>query len=191
MILLIRSLRCGRAKKSFLKNSHCNKDAISIGPFAKCTNSTGNKDLIRISEKTEILGSLVSMGGNISIGHHTTMRGDSLIESIEDVVIGNYVIISNNVIITDNNSHPTDINDRRTMLKSGFSGDLWHWKHSKHAPVKICDDVWIGRRSMILKGVEIGRGAIVAANSVVTKNIPPYCIVAGNPAKIVGNLNEK
>jgi len=49
----------------------------------------------------------------------------------------------------------------------------------------ICDDVWVGANSVILPGVTIGEGAIIAAGSVVTKNIPPYAIVVGNPAKIL------
>lgn len=52
-------------------------------------------------------------------------------------------------------------------------------------PIIIGDDVWIGQRAMILKGVTIGNGAIIAANAVVTKDVPPHCIVAGNPAKVI------
>lgn len=54
-------------------------------------------------------------------------------------------------------------------------------------PVWIGDNVWIGYRAMILKGVTIGNGSIVAANAVVTKDVPPHCIVAGNPAKVIRN----
>jgi len=52
-------------------------------------------------------------------------------------------------------------------------------------PIIVEDDVWIGARSLILSGVTIGKGAIVAAGSVITKNVPPYSIVGGNPAKII------
>lgn len=52
-------------------------------------------------------------------------------------------------------------------------------------PILIGDDVWIGSKVTILKGVSIGDGAVIASNSVVTKNVPPRCIVAGNPAKII------
>jgi acetyltransferase-like isoleucine patch superfamily enzyme len=51
--------------------------------------------------------------------------------------------------------------------------------------VHIADDVWIGTRAVILHDVRIGRGAIVAAGAVVTKSVPPYAIVAGNPARVV------
>ena len=52
-------------------------------------------------------------------------------------------------------------------------------------PIKIGDNVWIGYRAMILKGVTIGEGSIIAANAVVTKDVPAHCVVAGNPAKII------
>ena len=71
------------------------------------------------------------------------------------------------------------------MSKSGFYGDLWHAKHADHAPIKICDNAWIGERALILKGVTIGRGAIIAMGAVVTKNVPDYAVVAGNPASVV------
>ena len=55
----------------------------------------------------------------------------------------------------------------------------------------INDGVWIGMNSIILPGVTIGKKAVVAAGSVVTKNVPDYCIVAGNPAKIIRELKEE
>ena len=56
---------------------------------------------------------------------------------------------------------------------------------SSKGPVLIDDNVWIGEKSSIMPGVHIGKGVIVAANSVVTKDVPPYCVVAGIPATIV------
>ena len=58
----------------------------------------------------------------------------------------------------------------------------------EYKPITIGDDVWIGCNSIILKGVKIGNGSIVAAGSVVTKSVPPFSLVAGNPAKIVKEL---
>ena len=52
-------------------------------------------------------------------------------------------------------------------------------------PGEIEENVWVGSRALILKGVRVGKGSIVAAGAVVTKNVPPNCIVAGNPAKVV------
>ncbi|RFA25156.1 hypothetical protein CAI21_19880 [Alkalilimnicola ehrlichii] len=58
------------------------------------------------------------------------------------------------------------------------------------APVIIEDDVWIGNNCIVLKGVRIGRGAIVGAGAVVTKDVPAYCIVGGNPARVLKRLPE-
>jgi len=55
-------------------------------------------------------------------------------------------------------------------------------------PIEIGDDVWVGERACIMKGVKIGDGAIIAANAVVTKNIPSYCIAAGNPSVVVKKI---
>ena len=62
------------------------------------------------------------------------------------------------------------------MISSGRA----HWKKTR-----ICDDVWIGHGAIVLNGLTINRGAVVAAGSVVTKDVPPYAIVAGNPAKVL------
>ena len=57
------------------------------------------------------------------------------------------------------------------------------------APIKICDNAWIGMNCIILKGVTIGEGAIVGAGSVVTKSVPPWTIVGGNPAKVIKEIS--
>lgn len=74
------------------------------------------------------------------------------------------------------------------MCESGFYSALWNWSNSNAADVIIEDNVWIGERSTVLKGVTIGCGSIVACDSIVTKDVPPYTIVAGNPAKVVKKL---
>ena len=149
--------------------------------------------LISIGDRCDIAGILYSMGdGKITIGNHTEIRENSFIGSVEEIKIGDCVIISNNVKIYDNNNHPTDPEIRKEMCLNGFYGDAWRWEHSASAPVIIDDNVWIGERSAILKGVHIGEGSIVGCNSVVTKDVPPYSIVAGNPARVVKMLrNEK
>lgn len=126
--------------------------------------------------------------GKIIIGDYTTIRYDSFVGAIEKIEIGNHVIISNHVTIYDNNNHPTNSTKRKEMCESGFTSDLWQWKYSKHKSVKICDNVWIGEKSTILKGVTIGEGAIVACNSVVVHDVEANTIVAGNPACIVKRL---
>ena len=150
------------------------------------------KGLIKIGKNCDIAGTLYSMQeGKISVGNYTEIRENSFIGSVNNIQIGDCVIISNNVKIYDNNHHPTNPKIREKMCREGFFGDAWRWNYAENAPVIINDNVWIGERSTILKGVTIGRGAIVACNSVVTKDVPEYSIVAGNPAKVVKYLDKQ
>ena len=64
------------------------------------------------------------------------------------------------------------------------------WSVVNSAPITIEDDVWIGMDALILKGVTIGKGSIIAPKSVVTKNVPPFTVVGGNPAAIIKQLEK-
>ena len=94
------------------------------------------------------------------------------------------------VHIFDHNTHPTSPAARKQMCIDGFDGDAWRWKHAESKPIVIEDNVWIGEYSAVLKGVTIGEGSIVASHSVVTKDVPPHSIVAGNPARVVKKLEH-
>jgi len=173
------------AKKLFLKACVVGEN-FSCGTSSKCINNTGKKENIKIGNNCEIMANLIAeCNASITIGNYTTMRSNTRLFAIDKINIGDYVIISNNVTIYDNNNHPTSPEKRIMMSKSGFFGDLWHAKHSDHSPIRIHDNVWIGERAVILKGVTIGRGAIIAMGAVVTKDVPECSIAAGNPAKII------
>jgi maltose O-acetyltransferase len=145
-----------------------------------------DKENINISNNVMMFGKLVSSGkGVISLGEFTNIREGCKIFCSKSVTIGDYVIFADNVIISDTNHHPVHPSDRIKMIKSGWSSDFWKWKHAESSPIIIGSNVWLGQYSRVLKGVEIGENSIVGSNSIVTKNVPPNCIVAGNPAKIV------
>ena len=136
-----------------------------------------------------IYGSFVTQeNGNIEIGDRVTIRYNTRVGAVNSIKIGNDVIISNNVTIYDNNNHPTDREKRRAICQNLSNAELWKWKYAVQAPVVIEDNVWIGERATILKGVRIGEGSIVAMGAIVTKDVPPNSIVAGNPAKVVKSL---
>jgi acetyltransferase-like isoleucine patch superfamily enzyme len=126
----------------------------------------------------------VSEYAKLTIGENSTIRFNTEINVAESVIIGRNVIISNSVIIADNDSHPTSVDLRRAMCSADHDGELWSNKYASNAPVVIGDDVWIGRRAMILKGVNVGQGSIIAAGAVVTKDVPAYSLCFGNPAEI-------
>ena len=180
-----------RRLKSKLFHKQC--DLGENVTFSETSNCFLDKDArIIIGSHCDICCVLAAKSSSsIIIGHHTTIRGETLIGAVESIRIGNYVIISNNVRIYDNNNHPVSPKIRLKMCESGnFYSDEWNWSHSASSPVIIEDNVWIGERSTILKGVTIGMGSIVSSNSVVTKNVPPYTIVAGNPAVVVKSLYD-
>ncbi len=114
----------------------------------------------------------------LSIGSNTNINYCVEISVRKRVEIGSHCRIAGEVKIFDNNSHSIYYKNDRRMTKEDV------------APVKIEDYVWIGTRSVILKGVTIGRGAVVAAGSVVTKDVPAMSIVAGNPATVVSKIGE-
>lgn len=114
--------------------------------------------------------------------------GASHMVSAERITLGNDVIISWGVTIVDHNSHAIEW-DQRANDVLDWSKGAKDWSHVTIAPVQIHDKAWIGFNASILKGVTIGVGAIVAAGAVVTKNVPPYSIVAGNPARFVRSVS--
>lgn len=179
-------------KKSFDKGSIYHK-STSFDETANCANYTGNKSNISIGANCMIRCLLVAEEhGKIKIGDNCYLGDRTRVGAVENITIGNDVIISSAVHINDNNNHPTSPKQRYAMTRSGdFFGELWKWSYSAHKPVRIEDNVWIGERSTITKGVTIGKGSIVASNSVVTHDVPEYSIVAGNPAKVVKYLQSE
>lgn len=123
--------------------------------------------------------------GTVFIGEYSKIGYNSSIRCVNKVSIGAYTAIADNVIICDNNNHPINPHDRHIMRQTPSGSFERSWVNSVSKPIVIGNDCWIGQFSRICKGVTIGDGSIVAANSVVTKDVPNNCIVAGNPAKIV------
>lgn len=133
---------------------------------------------------------IYSSRGSVSIGCNTWI-GCSDIMAAESITIGNNVIVSDEVIIMDNNNHPVSAKAREEMSEShDYFGPLWRWDKAISKPIEIEDNVWIGKRAIILKGVRIGKGAIVGIGAVVTKDVPPMSVVGGNPAKILKKLDQ-
>jgi carbonic anhydrase/acetyltransferase-like protein (isoleucine patch superfamily) len=110
------------------------------------------------------------------IGDNTTINYQVGISVENKVEIGHNCIVAGECMMFDNNSHSISPENSRRMTKEDV------------APIKIEDNVWIGMRSMIFKGVIIGEGSVIAAGSVVTKSVPSRTLVGGNPAKIIKEI---
>jgi acetyltransferase-like isoleucine patch superfamily enzyme len=150
-----------------------------------------NKDQIKLGKNVRLSGWLtVLYGGKITVGDYTLIGNKTVVQAFDRIDIGSYTMISPEVWILDNNNHSIYAQDRLIdMLGSAdFNKVGVDNVHYVHKPVKIGNHVWIGRRSIILKGVTIGDRSIVAAGAIVTKNVPPDTIVAGNPAKAVKEI---
>lgn len=158
------------------------------------TNMKSDKNLITIGNHTHIRGHLqvFAQGGNIAIGDFCYVGELSKIWSAGHIKIGNHVLISHNVNIHDNISHPIESSKRIEDFERiiGYKSHALSNFNLKPKAVTIKDKAWIGFNTIILKGVTIGEGAIVGAGSVVTKDVPDWTIVAGNPAKIIREIPE-
>lgn len=147
---------------------------------------------VSIGKQTSIRGKLETYleGGQIIIGERCYIGDNSRIWAADNIKIGNDVLIAHNVNIFDNDTHPIDYMERRIDAENRIrKNERKEFSSLRKSPIEIGDDVWIGCNSVILKGVKIGDRAIVAAGSVVTKEVPPNCIVAGNPASIIKYLS--
>jgi maltose O-acetyltransferase len=112
-------------------------------------------------------------GYDVEIGDYSSIGINARLDGADSIIIGNHVMMGPDVVIVTANHRYDDIT--RPMMVQGL----------KRAPEIIEDDVWIGWRAIILPGVRIGRSSIIGAGAVVTNDVPPFSIVAGNPARVV------
>jgi galactoside O-acetyltransferase len=149
-----------------------------------------NNCKLLIGEDSIIEGNLIFERENtsIAIGSRTFIGSSSLI-CAEKITVGSDVLISWGCTIVDHNSHSVYFYERKDDVKKWSKGEK-DWTNVIHKPIVVEDKAWIGFNSIILKGVIIGEGAIVGAGSIVTKDVPPYTIVAGNPTRIIREIPE-
>lgn len=166
--------------------------------FRIIMSKAGDRQYIDI-RKDSIIGArfiFESANGSVQIGERCYIGGSTFI-CRSAITIGHNVTIAGGCTIYDHDSHSLDYRDRRQDItdelhdiRSGrnfIHSKNWNVVNSK--PIVIEDDAWIGMNCIILKGVTIGRGAVIGAGSVVTKDIPAWSVAAGNPAKVVKKLN--
>ena len=131
----------------------------------------------------------VRPNSQIKIGDHVGISS-SCLWALDKITIGNNVKIGGDCIIIDNDAHPHDYYIRRAEYGDQHGVDAM-LSNVLASPVVIEDDVWIGARCQILKGVHIGARSIIAAGSVVTKNVPSDVIAGGNPCKVICPIEKR
>lgn len=179
-----------RAKRNFLRNvSYRGKlENLEILSRAKVRTFRGSlpKDILIGDSFRFFSGTLISQGGGkIQIGEHVKFGFNCLVGAVNSITIGDYSVFADNITIMDNNNHPVNPYDRAIMYRTSKNSDYRGWKYSDSAPITIGSNVWCGSNVRINKGVTICDGAVIAANTVVVKDVPANSICAGNPGKIV------
>jgi acetyltransferase-like isoleucine patch superfamily enzyme len=131
---------------------------------------------VRLSGRIVIGGARILDNPVVRIGDRVFIGSNFTCSVAKEIVIEEDVLISSDCVISDYSGHPTD----PALRMAGVQVDP-----SDVHPVRICRNAWIGRRVTILPGVTIGEGAIIGAGTVVTKDVPPFQLCAGNPGRII------
>ena len=162
---------------------------------------------IRVGDGSRVGWSrLHGAGGRIRIGSESIFLGRIDFDGAGEVIVGDRcfvgashfvcrsrieladdVVVSGGVTVVDHDSHATEWSLRQYDVREWLQGRK-DWSHVRVAPVTIENRVWIGFGATILRGITIGTGAVVAAGAMVTRDVPPHSIVAGNPARVVKEL---
>jgi acetyltransferase-like isoleucine patch superfamily enzyme len=146
-------------------------DAITIAAGSVC------RGILRLNEAT----------GRLSIAEDVYIGDDALISCSTRIEIGAGTLIGHGAQVFDNDSHPIDPEGRDRQWRRIRYGERLPFT-VEAAPVTIGRRVWIGMYALVMKGVTIGDGAVVAAGSVVTHDVPPLTVVGGNPARPIRTL---
>ncbi len=170
---------------------HCQVGAASqvqfwrIRPAAGASLVVGAESLVGTKLVFERPGARIVIGARSFLGLGTI----SVAEAVE---IGDDVMVAWGVTISDHASHSVRWSERAQDVVAWRAGQK-DWQHVPISPVQIMAKAWIGVQSIVLRGVTIGEGAIVGAGSVVTKSVPAWTIVAGNPARVLREIgpNER
>jgi acetyltransferase-like isoleucine patch superfamily enzyme len=130
---------------------------------------------------TEAPGSFVHIGNNVLVG------GQSMLTAVRGITVEDDVLISYQCIITDSDNHSLRYSLRKNDHREWMAG-RHDWSKASTAEVRICKGAWLGARVIVTKGVTIGEGAVCGMGSVVTRDVAPYTVVAGNPARVIREL---
>lgn len=199
MLRLKRKKKTLAAKSSFMDISpeaHLDMSSFSVD----LRNPEDGKKYLTIGKDSTVGGKFVFERGSgyVRVGNRTHIGASTLI-SVDGIEIGDDVTIAWGCTIYDHNSHSVKWSERQFDTLREMD-DIRHgrspiaskdWTVVTSKPIRICDKAWIGFNCIVLKGVTIGEGAVIAAGSVVTKDVPAWCIVGGAPAQVIRCLSPQ
>lgn len=161
-----------------------------LHPSARIRNISGDTARIRIGGDSHVAGELLVFrhGGDISVGSWCYIGEGARLWSAKSIRIGDRVLISHNVNIFDSLTHPLSAADRHLHFRAIIERGHPDMIDLGEREIVIDDDAWIGAGAILLRGVRIGKGAVIGAGSVVTRDVAPFSIVAGNPARLIREL---
>lgn len=170
---------------------------FEYGLLARLENVSGDRNRITIGHHCRLNGTLVCKPeGRIEIGNYSSIQDRAKIHCRKYIKIGHYVGIGDGTIICDHDGIPMSAEERVKYMIQMMSDNFAipdpedGSEYSEVSPIIIEDVAWVGAGCIISKGVRLGEACIVARNAVVISDVPPFTIVAGNPAKVVKELKK-
>ena len=145
---------------------------------------------VRIGRDCLIEGQLVAetADARIEIANNVYIGGNTIVACVASVSIADDVLISYQCLIADSDNHSIRYSIRKNDLADWRDGGNHDWSTTLTRPVSIGRGAWLGARVIILKGVSIGEGVVIGAGSVVTRDVPPWSVAGGNPARVIRTL---
>jgi acetyltransferase-like isoleucine patch superfamily enzyme len=171
-----------------LRRYCCAADDAEFAPQTTIHNPFA-REAVDIGSRSLFMGeiNIITDTAKVRIGDWCFVGPGAKLWAMESIEVGSRVFISHGVQVFDNNSHSLSAAERHERFKElRTKGRHLTPEAVVHRAITIEDDVWIGFNSAIMKGVTIGRGAVIGAGSVVTHDVEAYSIVVGNPARVVG-----
>ncbi len=177
------------AGQSFRRSAILGKDCRS-GPNAWCVNN-GPRESIQLGDRVVCRGILRCESwdaAKLKIDADVYIGDDVLISCAQEVSIGSFTLLAHGVQIFDNDSHPLDPRLRELDYRAIMNSRAFSRQPIPAQPVRIGSRAWLGFNVIVMKGVTIGDGSVIGAGSVVIRDIPPYSLAVGNPARVIASV---
>jgi acetyltransferase-like isoleucine patch superfamily enzyme len=159
--------------------------------YARIERGENGKGSVTIGRDCVIHGTLVAETDNASIriADNVFINIGTFIDCVQSITIDDDVMIAYDCVVADSDNHSLRYSVRKDDLRK-LRQRRYDWGTAKTTPIHICKGAWIGASSIVLKGVRVGVGSVVGAGSVVTKDVPDWTVVGGNPARVLRRIPE-